>query len=247
MVMDRGHITNSLAVLLPLPALAPASDRLLDSPIVAVIALAAISLLGFAMVMLTSFVKIAVVLSVLRSAIGTPQIPPTMVITGLALVLSAYIMSPVVHQTVRIAKPELQKIQGGTTTQQVEQYMQAGKRAASPLRAFLAKHAHSRDRATFLALSRRLHAPTDRATIKSDDFLILVPAFLTSELKEAFLIGFFLFVPFLVIDLVVSNILLALGMHMLSPTTISLPFKFLLFVLVDGWHLLTRGLLAGYL
>jgi len=246
--MDRGHFASSLAVLLPLPALAPASDRLLDSPIVAVIALAVISLLGFAMVMLTSFVKIAVVLSVLRSAIGTPQIPPTMVITGLALVLSAYIMSPVVHKTVRIAKPELQKIQKtGSTTEQVERYVQAGKRAASPLRAFLVKHAHNRDRATFLSLAHRLHAPPDRATIKSDDFLVLVPAFLTSELKEAFLIGFFLFVPFLVIDLVVSNILLALGMHMLSPTTISLPFKFLLFVLVDGWHLLTRGLLAGYL
>ncbi|MFH2004967.1 MAG: type III secretion system export apparatus subunit SctR [bacterium] len=245
--MDRGHFANSLAVLLPLPALAPAGDRLLDSPTLIVIALAALSLLGFAMVMLTSFVKIAVVLSVLRSAIGTPQIPPTMVVTGLALVLSAFIMSPVVHQTVRIAKPELEQIrQAGSATQQVERFLDAGKRAASPLRAFLVKHAHARDRATFLSLSRRLHEPQDRATIKSDDFLVLVPAFLTSELKEAFLIGFFLFVPFLVIDLVVSNILLALGMHMLAPTTISLPFKFLLFVLVDGWHLLTRGLLAGY-
>ena len=113
-------------------------------------------------------------------------------------------------------------------------------------RDFLRKHAHARDRETFLAMVRRLHGPQDRSRIGPADFQVLVPAFLTSELKEAFLIGFFLFVPFLVIDLVVSNILLALGMHMLSPTTISLPFKFLLFVLVDGWYLLTRGLVAGY-
>jgi type III secretion protein R len=96
-------------------------------------------------------------------------------------------------------------------------------------------------------MARQMNDPQDRAAIGADDFLVLVPAFLVTELKEAFQIGFFLFVPFLVIDLVVANILLALGMHMLSPTTISLPFKFLLFVLVDGWYLLTRGLVGGYL
>jgi len=240
---------SSVCVLVPLPAMAPAGDRLLDSPLVAVVVVAALSLLGFAVVMLTSFVKVAVVLSVLRSALGTPQVPPTLVITGLAFVLAAYVMAPVVRQTVRVAEPEVEQInrRGGSTSDQVKRYLSAGKKAAGPLRGFLKKHAHSRDRASFLALARRLHEPRDRAKIHSDDFLVLVPAFLTSELKEAFIIGFFLFVPFLVIDLVVGNILLALGMHMLSPTTISLPFKFLLFVLVDGWHLLTRGLIAGYL
>ena len=234
--------------LIPLPALAPSADRLLDSPMVAVVVLAAISLLGFGMVMLTSFVKVAVVLSVVRSAIGTPQIPPTLVITGLSFVLSAYIMAPVVRKTVRVAKPEIARIEAekGDTRKQLALLVAAGSRATDPLRAFLTKHAHTRDRATFLALARRLHEPQDRASIKPNDFLVLVPAFLTSELMEAFTIGFFLFVPFLVIDLVVSNILLALGMHMLSPTTISLPFKFLLFVMVDGWLLLTRGLVAGY-
>jgi type III secretion protein R len=243
------HKLTSAVAILPLPALAPASDRLLDSPLLAVVVVAALSLLGFAVVMLTSFVKVAVVLSVLRSAMGTPQVPPTLVITGLAFVLAAYVMAPVVRQTVRAVAPDVELIKqgGGSTAEQVQRYVRAAKKGAGPLRGFLKKHAHTRDRATFLAMARRLHEPQDRASIGPDDFLVLVPAFLTSELKEAFIIGFFLFVPFLVIDLVVGNILLALGMHMLSPTTISLPFKFLLFVLVDGWHLLTRGLVAGYL
>lgn len=243
------HRLLSVGVILPLPGLAPAGDRLLDSPLLAVIVVAALSLLGFAVVMLTSFVKVAVVLSVLRSALGTPQVPPTMVITGLSFVLAAYVMAPVVRHTVRVVEPDVEQIKqgGGTTAEQVQRYLSTGKKATGPLRGFLEKHAHARDRATFLAMARRLHEPRDRAKIGSNDFLVLVPAFLTSELKEAFIIGFFLFVPFLVIDLVVGNILLALGMHMLSPTTISLPFKFLLFVLVDGWHLLTRGLIAGYM
>lgn len=233
---------------MPLPALAPAADRLLDSPAITVVVLAALSLLSFALVMLTSFVKVAVVLSVLRSAMGTPQIPPTLVITGFAFVLSAYIMSPVIREAARRAEPGVTRLQEGrgTPTQQAAELFGAAREAAEPLRDFLRKHAHARDRETFLAMARRLHGPQDRSRIGPADFQVLVPAFLTSELKEAFLIGFFLFVPFLVIDLVVSNILLALGMHMLSPTTISLPFKFLLFVLVDGWYLLTRGLVAGY-
>jgi type III secretion protein R len=232
-----------------LPALAPAGDRLLDSPVVTVVVLGALSLLSFALVMLTSFVKVAVVLSVLRSAIGTPQIPPTLVITGLALVLSAYIMSPVVRDSYRQAAPGVQKLrQGeGSTAEQLETLFSTARDAAGPLRGFLKRHAHPRDRESFLAMARQMHDPQDRAAIGADDFLVLVPAFLVTELKEAFQIGFFLFVPFLVIDLVVANILLALGMHMLSPTTISLPFKFLLFVLVDGWYLLTRGLVGGYL
>jgi len=232
-----------------LPAILPAAgDRLLDSPMVTVLLLGALSLLAFGLVLLTSFVKVAVVLSVLRSAVGTPQIPPTMVITGLALVLSAYIMSPVLLASYRQARPDIERLrQGqGTAEEQASELISAARHGAEPLRAFLRKQAHPRDRAMFLAMARRMHTRADRSHIGSDDFLVLVPAFLTSELKEAFQIGFFLFVPFLVIDLVVAHVLLALGMHMLSPTTISLPFKFLLFVLVDGWYLLTRGLVAGY-
>lgn len=241
----------ALPVLAPglLPALLPAAaDRLLDSPMVTVLVLGALSLLAFGLVLLTSFVKVAVVLSVLRSAVGTPQIPPTLVITGLALVLSAYIMSPVLVASYRQAKPGIEHLrQGkGTAEQQAGELFDLARRGAEPLRAFLKRQAHPRDRAMFLTMARRMHAKADRSHIGPDDFLVLIPAFLTSELKEAFQIGFFLFVPFLIIDLVVAHVLLALGMHMLSPTTISLPFKFLLFVMVDGWYLLARGLVAGY-
>ncbi len=232
-----------------LPALVPAADRLIDSPVTTVAILGALSLLSFGLVMVTSFVKVAVVLSVLRSAIGTPQIPPTLVITGIAFVLSATIMAPVAREAYRRAEPGIERLrQGqGSTAEQTATLVGAVRAAGEPLRAFLKRHAQARERATFLQLSRQLSAPGDRAGITGDDFLVLVPAFLITELKEAFIIGFFLFVPFLVIDLVVANVLLALGMHMLSPTTISLPFKFLLFVLVDGWHLLCQGLVQGYL
>jgi type III secretion protein R len=121
------------------------------------------------------------------------------------------------------------------------------KESQGPMRDFLIKNAHLKDRDMFYKLAWRMRKPVDRADLSDQDFSIIVPAFVISELKEAFQIGFILFVPFLVIDMVVSNILMALGMQMLSPTTISLPFKILLFVLVDGWYLITKGLLLGYL
>jgi type III secretion protein R len=122
----------------------------------------------------------------------------------------------------------------------------ASERAKEPLREFLLKHSAARDRATFYNLALRMRAPAERAGITDRDLLIVVPAFLTSELRRAFEIGFLLFVPFLVVDMVIANLLLALGMHMLSPTTVSLPFKLLLFVLADGWQLILRGLVESY-
>ncbi len=127
-----------------------------------------------------------------------------------------------------------------------EQLAAVWQQAQNPMRAFLIKHAHLKDRDMFFKLAWKMRAPRDRAELTDEDFSIIVPAFVISELKEAFQIGFILFVPFLVIDMVVANILMALGMQMLSPTTISLPFKILLFVLVDGWYLITKGLLIGY-
>jgi type III secretion protein R len=123
----------------------------------------------------------------------------------------------------------------------------ASARAKEPLREFLLKHADARDRATFHGLALRMRTAQERVGITDRDLLVIVPAFVTSELRRAFEIGFLLFIPFLVLDLVISNLLLALGMHMLSPTTVSLPFKLLLFVLADGWHLIARGLVESYL
>jgi len=133
-----------------------------------------------------------------------------------------------------------------TSGEAADAVINAASRAREPVRGFLAKHAHARDRAMFTDLAKRMRRPVERAEVHDTDLLVLTPAFVTSELKEAFSIGFLLFIPFLIIDIVVANVLLSLGMHMLSPTTISLPFKLLLFVLVDGWALLARGLVLSY-
>lgn len=219
-----------------------------DKPILMVGLLAVLSLLPFLLVMMTSFVKIAVVLSIVRNAIGTPQVPPTLVVTGLAFVLSIVVMAPVGQRIIREVQPVLGQAQGQSvaSAQAADAIVNAALRAREPVREFLARHAHARDRALFADLSRRLAEPADRAAVADTDFLVLTPAFVTSELKEAFAIGFLLFLPFLIIDIVISNLLLSLGMHMLSPTTVSLPFKLLLFVLVDGWALLARGLVLSY-
>jgi type III secretion protein R len=219
-----------------------------DKPILMVGLLAVLALLPFILVMMTSFVKIAVVLSIVRNAIGTPQVPPTMVVTGLAFVLSLFVMAPVGNRIYREVQPIADQARGQplTSAQSADAIVNAAARAREPVRDFLARHAHARDRAMFTDLAQRLADPVDRPAITDRDFLVLAPAFITSELKEAFSIGFLLFLPFLIIDIVIANVLLSLGMHMLSPTTVSLPFKLLLFVLVDGWALLTRGLVLGY-
>ncbi len=221
-----------------------------NKPLVLMAALAAMAMIPFVLIMVTSFVKIAVVLSIVRQAIGTQQIPPTQVITGLAIILTVYIMMPVgleiYHQSEDILNkgkgPGLAKMADFT----VDTVINVIREGQHPLRRFLIKHAHLKDRDMFFKIAWKMRKPRDRATLTDEDFAIIVPAFVISELKEAFQIGFILFVPFLVIDMVVSNILMALGMQMLSPTTISLPFKILLFVLVDGWYLITRGLVLGY-
>ncbi|RMH39246.1 MAG: EscR/YscR/HrcR family type III secretion system export apparatus protein [Deltaproteobacteria bacterium] len=219
-----------------------------DQPIVMIVLLAALSLLPFLLVMLTSFVKIAVVLAIVRNALGAGNIPPSMVVTGLALVLTMFVMAPVAGQVYDRVEPALAAAQGKslTSTETVTSLVRAGERAGEPIREFLTKHAHARDRAMFTDLARRMREPAARADVSDSDFMVLAPAFVTSELKEAFAIGFLLFIPFLVIDMVVSNVLLSLGMHMMSPSTVSLPFKLLLFVLIDGWQLLTQGLVLGY-
>lgn len=231
------------------PAEGLVQESFANRPLVLMIALAALGFAPFVLLMVTSFVKISVVLSIVRSAMGTQQIPPTQVITGLAIILTAYIMAPVGNEMYRAADPSsFQNNQGLLNARTVEQFLEAGKRAKEPLRDFLLNKVSNKDRALFYKLALKMRkTPEDRAEISDRDFLVVTPAFVVSELKEAFQIGFLLFVPFIVIDMVVANILLALGMHMLSPTTISMPFKLLLFVLVDGWYLIAKGLVVGYL
>jgi type III secretion protein R len=198
--------------------------------------LAALALVPFVVVVLTSFTKIAVVLSVLRNALGAPEVPPAIVITGVALVLSLAVMAPVAAEIYREVEPALaRKDPAGL--------VEAAGRAREPVRRFLAKHAHARDVEVFRDTTRRLRG----GEVAADDLGVLAPAFITSELKEAFTIGFLIFLPFLVIDLLVSAVLAALGLASLPAPALALPFKLLLFVLADGWLLLGRGLMLSYL
>lgn len=217
------------------------------NPVVLVIIMGAMALAPFALIMLTSFVKISVVLSILRSALGTQQVPPNQVITGISLILTIFIMSPVVEKMYAEAG-NVGQTEAIFSETSVKQIFEAAKRGREPLRQFLERHAKAFDRNMFLELAKAMakRNGNNPDEIQITDFRIVIPAFVTSQLTEAFQIGFLLFIPFLVIDMVVSNILQAMGMFMLSPTMISLPFKLLLFVLVDGWVLLIRSLVLGY-
>jgi type III secretion protein R len=216
-----------------LPAVGPLADR----PAELILLIAAVSLAPVAIFTLTAFLKISVVLSVLRHALGAPQIPPNTVVTGLALLLTFAVMAPVAEATLAAAASSMEPpgIAGS---------LARARRAAEPLRAFLRRHARPEDREAFAEIARRRGGSAGAPA--PDDFAILAPAFVVSELRRAFTIGFLVFVPFLVVDLLVANVLLALGLTQLSPTTFALPFKLLLFVGVDGWRLLARGLVLSY-
>jgi type III secretion protein R len=210
------------------------------SPLSMMSMLAVMSLLPFAVLMLTSFSKIAVVLSLARSAMGTQQAPPSIVLTGLAAVLSAHIMSPVMERMYDAGRIAYQEVESGA------QVLSAAERSTEPLRAFLVKHGSPEERARFVDLARELRPPEEAEQVQEQNLFVIIPAFVITELKEAFQIGFLIFLPFLVLDMVIANVLLALGMQTLSPSQVSLPFKILLFVAVDGWSLLARGLILGY-
>ena len=202
----------------------------------------ALAIAPFFAVMVTSFTKIVVVLSLLRNALGLQQVPPNIVLNGLALVLTLYVMQPVGNRMAE-AVGGANGLSGVTSNS--GNMMNAVNLAKEPLREFLLKHSRPNERGFFLRTAQRID-PTRSVEMSDRDFVITVPAFVVNELSVAFQIGFLIFLPFLVIDLVISNILLAMGMMMLSPTTISLPFKLLLFVLVDGWVKLAHGLVLSY-
>ena len=210
------------------------------TPSSALITVVVLALAPYAAVMVTSFTKIVVVLSLLRNAMGLQQVPPNVVLNGLALVLSVYVMFPVGQQMMDRASG-VNNVAGSTSN-----LLAAADAAKEPLREFLVKHAQPRERAFFLKTAQKALAADKVSTLTDRDFVVIVPAFTVTELSVAFQIGFLIFLPFLVIDLIVSNILMAMGMQMLSPTTVSLPFKLLLFVLIDGWVKLTHGLVLTY-
>ncbi len=207
---------------------------LLSDPFYLLFFLMGIALMPFIAIMVTSFTKIVVVFSIARQAIGTAQAPPNIVIISLSMILTAFSMYPVLNEiNIELSKHNFVKAKG---SESLNIFINSSK---EPIRRFMAERALEKDRALFVGLLARGQTKTQA---NDTDFIILAPAFLISELSQAFQIGFLVYLPFLVIDMTIANLLMALGMQMLSPTTISLPFKILLFVLVDGWRLLAEGL-----
>ena len=209
-------------------------------PIALTLFLGALSLLPFLVMIGTSFVKISIVFSLVRNALGIQQIPPNMALHALALILTMYIMAPVglrCYDNITsepVAMDDFRSIE------------RAFKRGLKPYQEFLKKHTNDQELDFFMSTAKDLWATEFHQDIHRDNMIILLPAFVVGELTVAFEIGFLLYLPFIVIDLVVSNILMAMGMMMMSPTTISLPFKLLLFVFLDGWTRLVHGLVMSY-
>jgi len=237
--------------------------------------LALVAIVPLVVLTLTSFVKLSVVLSLVRNAIGAPDAPSGLVVTGLSLVLTFFVMAPVAVKMVEAAAapaptqpaPKQGAAPSPTPTAPAQQVpapqqpaphsvdaalrvlvpaqyqpqLAAAERAVEPLRAFLLKHSRDVDRDTFSSLARKLGNETN-----GDELWVLAPAFITTELREAFAIAILIFIPFLVIDLVVALSLASLGLQTTSPQTVSLPFKLVLFVAIDGWRLLIDSLLRGY-
>jgi flagellar biosynthetic protein FliP len=195
----------------------------------------AITLLPSVLLMMTAFTRIVIVLAILRQAIGAGQTPPNQVVVGLSLFLTLFVMSPVIEQ-IRVEAVTPYMDGGISSTVALD-------RAAAPLKAFMLKQTREGDIASFVRISggKGFDKPQDVP------LTILVPAFVTSELKTAFQIGFLLFIPFVIIDLVVASVLMSMGMMMLSPVLISLPFKLMLFVLVDGWTLVMGSLAESFM
>nr|WP_274638455.1 flagellar type III secretion system pore protein FliP [Microbacterium bovistercoris] len=231
------------AVVDPTPPTPPASGITIDingddgSPSASILALLGITLLSVApalLLMMSSFTKIFVVLAMTRNALSLPTIPPNQVLAGLALFLSLFIMWPVLTDINQVA---VQPYVDGTLT-----FAQAIDVGQGPLRDWMLSYTRGED----LALMSRAAGVANPADPQSVPLHTLIPAFMISELRAAFVIGFVIFVPFLVIDLVVAAALMSMGMMMLPPVMISLPFKILLFILVDGWGLIVRSLLESY-
>ena len=210
--------------------------------------LAGMAMLPFAVMLLTSFVKIVVVLSLLRNALGLQQTPPNQVLNGIALIVTMYVMFPTgaamydaAHDTIKSQNP--QTLISGESAAYVVNIID---KAKEPLRGFLQRNCVGKHITSFYQLATRIFPEPYKAELKQTDFLVIVPAFITSQLKSSFEIGVLIYLPFFVIDLVVSNILLAMGMMMLSPLTIALPIKLLLLVMVDGWTVLVQGLAMSF-
>ena len=206
------------------------------NPLYFIVGMALLGLAPFFLMMVTSYVKIVVVTSLVRNALGVQQVPPAMVMNGLAIILSLFIMAPMMMSTMDIA--EKLQISAEPSPKEVIGIVD---KLSPPLRKFLSDNTEDGVLRAFMSTAKRIWPKEQHDQISKDNMLILVPAF-----TMAFQVGFLLYLPFIAIDLIISNILLAMGMMMVSPMTISLPFKLLLFVTLDGWLKISQGLLLSY-
>lgn len=216
---------------------------------VALIAL--FSVMPFAIMLLTSFLKMVVVLSLLRQALGVQNSPPNAVLNGIALLMAIYVMFPTVLAMYKESESYIEEntskaTQGILSDSSVEFFVGILERSREPMRIFLTKNSINKHVGYFYQLAKQKFPPPFQTELKPTDFIVLIPAYITSQVKMAFEIGILIYLPFFVIDLVVSNILLAMGMMMLSPLTIALPLKLLLLVMIDGWTLLVQGVVLTY-
>ncbi|MEJ8825673.1 flagellar type III secretion system pore protein FliP [Variovorax humicola] len=249
--MHKGRAASltSLALLAAVPALAAAEPAVGQLPLVigtgaggnsysvpvqTLLFFTALSFLPAILLMMTGFTRIVIVLSLLRQALGTQSAPPNQVVIGLSLFLTFFVMGPTIDRVYNEAYLPY--------TSNTMKFEEALAKAEAPMRQFMLKQTRQSDFALFARLAR---LPAD-ATAQTASMRVLIPAFATSELKSAFQIGFMIFIPFLVIDIVVSSVLMSLGMMMLSPVLVALPFKLMLFVLADGWNLLIGSLAASF-
>ena len=243
--MRPRHLVFGVLAVLPALALAQALPAVTSTPaagggtqwslsIQTLLLLTGLTFLPALLLMMTSFTRIIIVLSLLRHALGTQTAPPNQVLVGLALFLTFFIMAPVGQ---KIYTDAYQPLAENRIT-----FPEALDRGAVPLRAFMLKQVRDADLALFARIAK------EPAPAKADEtpMRILIPAFVTSELKTAFQIGFIVFIPFLIIDMIVASVLMSMGMMMMSPVIVSLPFKLMLFVLVDGWNLLIGSLVASF-
>lgn len=231
---------------------ASASDPNLKRPsmVTQAVLLSLMSLLPFIIMILTSFLKIVVVLSLLRTALGVQNAPPNQVINGVGFLLSLFIMYPTALKMYDAARTTIDQsaipesfLDSNSSTYVIE----VATAAVGPMKDFMKRNSSTRHQAIFFKLAYRGLPEDHRDSLKPDDLMILVPSYITGQLKDAFEIGVLIYIPFFVIDLVTSNILLAMGMMMLSPVTISMPLKLFLLVMLDGWTLLIEGLVKTFI
>ena len=224
--------TGGLPALTSTPG--PGGSQTYTLSIQTLLTISALTFIPAALLMMTSFTRIIIVLSLLRHALGTQTSPPNQVLVGLSLFLTFFIMSPVLDRAYTEAYLPL--------TENRISFSEAVDRGATPFRSFMLKQTREADIGLFAKLA---NAPTLESA-NDVPMRILIPAFVTSELKTAFQIGFIIFIPFLIIDMVVASVLMSMGMMMMSPAIVSLPFKIMLFVLVDGWNLLIASLVQSF-